>query len=407
MKIAIVTSSFYPVIDGVAVAVFNRLKYLSKLGHQAMVFCPDYSALAEIYPNWQDYRGEILPGITVVSLPSKPALGLDFERDVTRKSYSLVVAELNSFQPDLIHIDEAERLTCCFLSKPGIEYARQHNIPCVAFFHTNYLEYLDDYFQLPWQLNQGLKAFLSQLFTSIYNSYDLTLVSSRLTYSKLTTQGINNLCCSELLGIDKKQYQQVQPTGNFWQQKYHLAGLESKIKLIFVGRLTPDKGWDFFFQAIKQLAPETLTNLALIVVGEGDYRSKIATELDSLSYQVYFLGRVDPAEIPQLLVNSDILVSNSEKETRGLAIIEAGAAGIPVIAPRAGGIIDTVVDGENGLLYQPKQPADFIAKLKLLVSVPELRQAMGTKAQAKVQQLDWQQTTDNLVRIWQQQIAQR
>ena len=407
MKIAIVTSSFYPVIDGVTVAVSNRLKYLSKLEHQVIVFCPDYSALVQIYPNWKNYIGEILPEITVIPLPSKPALGLDFERDVTSKSYKLVEAKLKSFQPDIIHVDEPERLACCFLTKPGVKYAQKNNIPCVAFFHTNYLEYLDDYVQLPWQLNSSLKASLNKLFTSIYNSYDLTLVSSRLTYSKLSSQGINNLCCGELLGVDNLQYQQIQPTANFWQEQYHLSELDAQVKLVFVGRLTPDKGWDFFLEAIAQMAPEVIANLAFIVVGDGDYKQRIQTELTALTSQVYLLGRVDPTKIPQLMVNSDILVSNSEKETRGLTIIEAGAAGLPVIAPRAGGIIDTIIDGENGLLYQPQQTADFIAKLKLLASIPELREAMGKAAQTNAQQLDWQNTNAKLVSIWQQQIAQK
>jgi glycogen synthase len=62
MKIAIITSSFYPVIDGVTVAVYNRVKQLSTLGHQVIIFCPDYSVIKHIYPHWQDYTGEILPG---------------------------------------------------------------------------------------------------------------------------------------------------------------------------------------------------------------------------------------------------------------------------------------------------------------------------------------------------------
>ena len=407
MKIAIVTSSFYPVIDGVTVAVYNRLRYLSKSGHKVLVFAPDYGSLKEMYPNWQDYTGEILPKVTVISLASKPSLALDFERDVTSNSYKLVAAKLHEFQPDIIHVDEAERLSFCFLNKPGVRYAKKNQIPSVAFFHTNYLEYLDDYFRLPWKLLRPIKASLQKLFVNIYNSYDATLVSSRITYTKLSSLGIKNLCYGEFLGLDLGSYQKVESNINFWQKNYHTPDLNALVKLIFVGRLTPDKGWDFFLQGVKQLSPETMDKLAFIVVGDGEYKEKIQKQLGALTTHLYMLGRVSPKNIPSLLVNSDLFVTNSEKETRGLAVMEASAAGIPTIAPKAGGIVDTIVDGENGLLYQPQQIEDFVAKLNLLVSVRELRTAMGAKATDKVAELDWQCTTARLVRIWQQQIEQK
>ncbi|MEL6496643.1 MAG: glycosyltransferase family 1 protein, partial [Cyanobacteria bacterium J06623_7] len=78
MKIAIICSSFFPVIDGVTIAIYERLKQLSSLGHQVIAFCPDYSELAHIYPDYRKYQGNILPGIEIVSLPSKKAIALDF-----------------------------------------------------------------------------------------------------------------------------------------------------------------------------------------------------------------------------------------------------------------------------------------------------------------------------------------
>lgn len=407
MKIAILTSSFYPVIDGVTVAVYNRVKQLSHLGHQVKLFCPDYSAIAEIYPNWQDYTGEILPGIEVISLPSTKSISLDFERDPSRKSYAKIQQKLTEFSPDLIHVDEAERLSICFLRRAGVKFASKHQIPCIAFFHTNYLEYFDDYFSFKLGINKLTKGFLSKLFTNIYNAYDLTLVASHDTSLRLEARGIKNIHCAELLGLDIEKFTQVEQSSDFWQTAYNFEHLEDKVKLIFVGRLTADKGWDFCLKNLNQLAAELQSKLAFLIVGEGELKTRIQEELSQISPHVYFLGRVPPAEIPQLLVNSDIFVTNSTKETRGLAVMEACAVGIPVVAPEAGGITDTIVDGENGALYFPDQPQDFIAKLTLLASISELRQTMGDKAQARVRQLSWQQTTENLLTIWQQEIEKK
>ena len=409
MKIAIITSSFYPVLDGVTVAVYHRVQQLSKLGHEVKLFCPDYSIIEDIYPNWQEYTGEMLPGVKVISLPSTESIALDFERDVTSKSYRIVTQQLSIFQPDIIHVDEAERLSFCFLKITGIKFAKQHNIPCVAFFHTNYLEYFDDYFQLPLGLNKLIKSFLNLIFTKIYNSYDLTLVSSKVTYKKLASRGIKNLRYAELLGLDLEKFANRTKTPNLFSRQYDIDNIENKIKLIFIGRLTPDKGWNFGLKAFTQLPPEIVAKIAFIIVGNGDlsdretaaYADRIQTELTKLTSNVYLLGRVAPHLIPELLTNSDIFITNSEKETRGLAVIEACAAGIPIIAPNAGGIRDTIIDGENGLLYQPQNKEEFISKLIWLIKNDSLRNTIGRKAKESIQQLSWQQTTNNLIDIWQ------
>jgi glycosyltransferase involved in cell wall biosynthesis len=289
------------------------------------------------------------------------------------------------------------------LKLAGVKFARQHKIPCVAFFHTNYLEYLDDYFSLPWGLNWVIKKLLGLIFTKIYNAYDLTLLSSSVTYQKLQQMGIKNLRCDDLLGCD--QYLNLVKTSIFWQKQYNLPALENKIKLIFLGRLTPDKGWSFALDAFKDLSPEILTQVAFIIVGDGNIKQDIERELKQLTSDVYLLGRIKPESVPLLLKNGDIFVTNSEKETRGLTVMEAAAAGIPAIAPRAGGVIDTIKDGETGFLYQPQDTKDFLHKLSLLISDAELRQSLGKQAQEVIKQYSWEQTVHNLVTIWFEQIS--
>jgi glycosyltransferase involved in cell wall biosynthesis len=402
MKIAMICSSFFPVIDGVTIAIFNRLEQLSLLGHQVIVFCPDYRQIKHLYPDYQQYTGKILPGIEIISLPSSKAIALDFERDLTVKSYQIVLQKLEQFKPDLIHVDEAERLGICLLKLPGVKYAQQHHIPCFAWFHTNYIDYFDDYFNLPFGLNRLCKKCLGLIFTKIYNSYDYTLISSSVTARQIRQIGIKNIACAELLGCDLSQFNQINKTPSFFKEQYNLADLENKIKLILIGRLTPDKGWYFTFKALAKLSPEILNKIAIIIAGDGPLKTEIEQSLKQLTPDVYLLGRIQPQAVPKLLVNGDILITNSAKETKGLTVIEAAAAGITAIAPRAGGVIDTIVDGETGLLYQPQNPADFIDKLTLLISNHDLRQSMGIKAKELAQQYSWQQTVNNLIKIWSQ-----
>ena len=230
----------------VTIAVYQRLKQLSLLGHQVIVFCPDYSAIAQIYPDYKKYMGNILPGIEIISLPSSKAIALEFERDVTLKSYQLVLDKLEQFKPDLIHVDEAERLGVCWLKRPGIKYTQQHNIPCVAWFHTNYVDYLDDYINLPLGLNKLIKQALNFIFAKIYNAYDRTLVSSSITANKIRQRGIENVSFIELLGCDLNRFNGINKNTYFFQNKYNLPDLKDKIKLIFYRTLNSRQRLEFY-----------------------------------------------------------------------------------------------------------------------------------------------------------------
>ena len=215
---------------------------------------------------------------------------------------------------------------------------------------------------------------------------------------------INNVCCGELLGFDFDAFNNKEKQSNLLQQEYNLYGIENKVKLIFISRLTPDKGWNFAIEAFAKLPTETISKIAIIVAGDGELKEKIENSLKRITPNVYLLGRISPQLVPSLLQVGDIFVTTSLKETRGLTLIEAAAAGEVAIASRAGGIIDTIIDGETGLLYEPQNQKDFLDKLTLLINDANLRNTMGAKAYQLAQQWSWQNTVNNLVEIWLQQI---
>jgi glycosyltransferase involved in cell wall biosynthesis len=398
MRIAIFSSGFLPVIDGVTVAQLNRLQRLSQWGHEVLLLCPDYQPIATIYPNWRDFTGEIFPRVQVVNLPSTPYLGIEFERNVSPKSYTQALRALEAFQPDIIHVDEAERLAHGFLKFAGVAYARRTRIPCVSFFHTNFAEYAADFIDAPTAILHGIQFILRKLFAWVYNAYDLTLVGSSDAYDKITRMGIRNGQRGEFLGIDLAQYQ-LDRHPDFFVQNYGWSDLAAKVKLVFLGRLTPDKGWKFTLNALDQLSPADRSKVAILIAGDGEMQPEIADRLAPLAPR--FLGRIPPAAVPELLVNCDIHVTASEKETRGLTVLEAFAAGIPAIAPRAGGVTDSIQDGSNGLLFTPGDAADFVAKLSRLIQDPALRQSMGAKGRASVDRYAWDDMVQNLLAVWQ------
>ncbi|MCU0535371.1 MAG: glycosyltransferase [Hydrococcus sp. Prado102] len=417
MKIAIITSGFLPVIDGVTISGLHRLHKLSQWGHQVLLFCPDYSALANIYPNWQEYTGNMLSGLNIVNLESTSFMDINFERNVSKNSYKVVLQELERFEPDIIHVDEPERLFVGFWRIAGIDYARQKGIPCVGFFRTNFLEYLDDYLSFPIGEktiplpNEGMilvKVLFKKFLSWVYNAYDATLIHNIFTHQKLVEIGIKNTIYENLNGFDPQQFTPNLREEKFFEKRYGLLDCDRKTKLIFLGRLTPDKGWKFtidaFSEIVQKINPE---QLALIIVGDGPMRDEIASALKPLLPHVHFFGRVSHNEVPAILANSDIYVTTSEKENRALTIIESLASGLPVLAPRAGGIPQDIQDGWNGFLFEPQNIEDFSSKLKILTENYSLRKEMGVKGRSYIEKYSWETTVKNLIRLWEEQIAQK
>jgi glycosyltransferase involved in cell wall biosynthesis len=405
MKIAIITSGFLPVVDGVTITGYARVQQLSKKGHQVLLFCPDYSKIAHIYPDWQQYTGEILPGVRVVNLPST-AFFVEFERNVAWYGHGKLQQELAAFQPDIIHVDEPERLFVGLWRIPGLKYARQHNIPCIGFFRTNFIEYLEDFFPLPKPILFSLQWLVKRLVLYVYNAYDLTLVTSKITAVKIKKLGIKNTYYDNFLGIKVKQYNSLQPQADFFARKYELPELDNIIKLIFLGRLTPEKGWNFTLKHLEQILQHIDKNkVAFLIVGDGELKAKIAEKMRVLTPYFHLFGRVAPDDVPALLINSDIHVTTSEKETRGLTVLEAFTAGIPVLAPRSEGIVENIESGNNGFLYNPGDITDFIDKLQTLIEDNNLRRQMGERGRVSVNnKYTWDVAIDNLLEVWQKQI---
>jgi glycosyltransferase involved in cell wall biosynthesis len=408
MRVAIITSGFLPVIDGVTVSGMHRLQRLSDWGHEVILFCPDYRSLEDCYPDWEKYTGNILPGIRVVNLPSTGFMGLDFERNVSFFAHRILLKELREFSPDIIHVDEPERLAMGFLKAPGEIYAKKHNIPCVCFYRTNFLDYIDDYFNFSSLGLSTAKWVSKKLLLFIYHAYDKTLVSSKVTYQKLIDMGFNNAEYRNLLGFDAQNFKHCSRQNRYFELVYGLQGIEEKVKLIFLGRLMPDKGWDFTLNAVEQFKDSpVLKNMVFLIAGDGPMREEIMTSLKQYTAEVYWLGRVAPENIPALLSNSDLHVTTSQKETRGLTVLEALASGIPVIAPQAGGVTENIRDGWNGYLFAPNDAADFWHKLEDLVNYAEKRAEMGLNGRESMMDYGWDVTVQNLVEVWQELIAQK
>jgi phosphatidyl-myo-inositol alpha-mannosyltransferase len=160
--------------------------------------------------------------------------------------------------------------------------------------------------------------------------------------------------------------------------------------LLFVGRLEERKGLEHLVRAFPILKT-TRPDLRLVVVGEGPERDRVQSLLPpSLRVDVDFLGRVDAGDLPALYAACDVFVAPSlGGESFGIVLIEAMAAGAPVVASDIPGYASVVTDGVTGRLVPPGDPRALAEALEALLANPSLRTALSSQAREGVDAYDW------------------
>jgi glycosyltransferase involved in cell wall biosynthesis len=153
--------------------------------------------------------------------------------------------------------------------------------------------------------------------------------------------------------------------------------------VIAVGRLSPEKGFDHLIEAAKDVLCSR-PNTGFLIIGEGPERAALESKIKAanLGQEVILAGfRTD---VDELMPHADILVQSSHTEGLPNVLLEAGAAGIPVVATNVGGTPEVVQDGVTGLLVPPANATALAGSLIELLNSSQNRVLMGKRAQAAV-----------------------
>jgi lipopolysaccharide/colanic/teichoic acid biosynthesis glycosyltransferase/glycosyltransferase involved in cell wall biosynthesis len=159
---------------------------------------------------------------------------------------------------------------------------------------------------------------------------------------------------------------------------------DTDLVLLFVGRLTRDKGVLDLARAFTMLAAER-PEVHLILVGpdEQKLRREIAARCRDCERRVHFIEFTETPE--EIVAAADLVCLPSYREGFPNVILEAAAAGIPAVASDICGIVDAVEEGRTGLLHEPRDVAGLLGRLRLLAADPALRRSLGAAARARVE----------------------
>jgi len=161
-----------------------------------------------------------------------------------------------------------------------------------------------------------------------------------------------------------------------------ISGDASRTLILSVGRLTPIKGFSDLIAAFNDLH-QSHPSACLVIAGEGDQRPSLEAQIGKLNLagHVFLLGARQ--DVPRLLGSADLYVNSSLIEGLPVSVLEAMAAGLPVIATRVGDNPNVVIPG-TGLLVDPHQPEQMASALRSLLDNPELCVQLGRKGRDRI-----------------------
>jgi len=278
---------------------------------------------------------------------------------------------------DLIHIQ-----TPFVAHYAGLKAARRHGLPVIATYHTLFEEYLHHY--APYLPGEWLKRQARAFSRRQCNQLDAVVVPSNAMRERLAEYGVAKPMHILPTGIPVGQFDH----GNgVTFRRRHGIPLNRPLAL-FVGRVAHEKNIEFLLEAVNQ-ARRTLPDLLLVIAGEGpasaDLRAKVSAM--GLGESVRFIGYLDRAqELPDCYAAANAFVFASRTETQGLVLLEAMAAGVPVIALGVMGTKDILAD-RRGCLVPPDSPALFGMVLARHLSDRSGWETLSAEARAHAQ--DW------------------
>jgi len=330
-------------LGGVPTAVETIRRGLEALGHEAVIVAPRMAGADD-------------GGAPVIRVPSIPAptypdfaLPLPLGPSLSRRLRALSFDVFHAHHPFLLGAS-ARRL------------ARASDRPLVFTYHTLYDRYAH-YVPLP----RGMVARRAIRWSAAFaDTADLVLAPSEFVARRLRAQGVRRPIEVLPTGIDMDRFR----PGSRAAARKALGLAATDRVLLYVGRLDREKNLDFLLDAVARVRTP---RARLFLVGRGTQTTALrrAAAAQGLGGRVEFRGGTPPDGLATYYRAADAFVFASTTETQGLAVLEAMACGLPVVAVRASGIEEVVAEGVSGLIV-PEDPAAFAAAVTQVLADADL-----------------------------------
>jgi phosphatidylinositol alpha 1,6-mannosyltransferase len=366
VRVAIVTESFLPYLNGVTTSVCRVVECLRDGGHEVVIVAPR--------PAPTSYAGYAVHGLASVPVRQFP-VGLPRGGEVETL--------LRGFAPDVVHVASPFVLGASALSA-----ADRLGLPTVAVYQTDMPSYIRQHG--PGAVGRGAARAAWRWIRRMHEVADLTLAPSSATLAELRAHDIPRTTLWAR-GVDAAQFHPGWRLDAGTRALRRSLAPDGEVLVGYVGRLAPEKE----LQRLTALAG--LTGLRVVLVGDGPTRAHDGAALAAAGVDAVFVGRREGDDLARAYAAFDLFVHTGTRETFGQTLQEAAASGLPVVAPASGGPLDLVDHSRTGLLFDPDDPAALRAAVTHLAGDGTKRRAMGAAARVQVAGRSWAALTDQLL----------
>jgi phosphatidylinositol alpha 1,6-mannosyltransferase len=362
VRIAYVTESFPPDVNGVAHTAVRVAEHLVSRGHEPLVIAPEPAAgLARPDRNFS------FPVVRVrsVGLPFYPGFRVGLPGRVVRDAIA-------GHNPDLVHLAGP-----FVLGAAGGKVAEDLGVPVVTVYATDLPAYARSYHT--GRIGQGI---CWRRLRAIHNAADRNLAPCTDTAADLDANGVERVWIWAR-GVDSVRFD---PAKRSPELRAELAP-GGELIVGYVGRLAAEKRVDLLAQISE------LPGVRLVIVGSGPAEAAIRRAVPNAEY----LGQRGGEDLARIYASFDVFVHSGPHDTFGQTLQEAAASGLPVVAPAAGGPLDLVRDGETGFLVRPSDGRALADAVARLAADPALLRAQGQAAREMVVGRSWPVLCDELL----------
>jgi phosphatidylinositol alpha 1,6-mannosyltransferase len=357
MRVAIVSESFLPQVNGVSNTVRHVAHHLVRSGHEPLVIAPG--------PGPSHHDGIPVVRVRSLGLPGYKSFPLGLPDAAVERA-------LAHFRPDVVHLASP-----IVLGAVGLRAARRWGIPTVAVYQTDIAGFARHY---------GVRADLlvDRWVGRIHRRCSRTLVPSTSSYAQLDAMGVPNLhlwrrgVSLELFGPQRRD------------PALHAEWSGGRDVVVgYVGRLAAEK------QVRRLVDLAEIPGIRLVVIGDGPERGWLEERLP----HAHFTGMLGGEQLATAFASLDVFVNLGIAETFCQTVQEAQASGVPAVAAAAGGPLDLIDPGETGLLFDPHDRASLVDAVATFAGDARLRARVAATALDRVTGRSWAQVVQELVDV--------
>lgn len=364
MRVLMISDVYFPRVNGVSTSIASFRQGLEQDGVQVDLMAPDYGPAA----TQAERRSE--PG--VIRLPARRIPFDPEDRLMSWRAALDQVPQLAQSGYDLIHIQ-----TPFTAHYAGMALARRLKLPVLATYHTLFEEYLHHY--IPFLPRTWLQGLARRYSRQQCNELNGVIVPSQAMAERLRAYGVETPMEILPTGIPLERFQGGQREA--FRRRHGIA--PERPVALFVGRVAHEKNIGFLLEALQQ-ARRLCQEVLLIIAGEGPAQAALQKQAAQagLTPNVLFLGYMDrQTELPDAYAGADLFVFASRTETQGLVLLEAMAAGLPVLGLSAMGTAD-ILEPQRGCVLGVDEPGNFGLQMGSLLNQAPMLAALADEARA-------------------------